>query len=771
MKNKTELLAPASSYASVVAAVNSGCDAIYIGGRTFNARAFADSPDDDGLKEIIDSCHLRGVKVFITLNTLYKNSELQELMSTAHKYYEMGADAFIVQDMGFFLLAKKFFHDIEIHCSTQMTIHNTAASVFFDNAGAERVVLSRELSLDEIKNITSNIKCDTECFVHGALCVSYSGRCLMSSIIGGRSGNRGRCAQPCRMEYSLVKDGKIQKSGYLLSPKDISTVDITDKLCEAGIYSFKIEGRMKSPEYAAQVVSSYRSAIDGKKLSFEDLTDLKQVFNRGGSSTHGYYDCFAGNNMLSPSPKSSGVKIGSVISSDKKGCVIKTDIPLHCGDGIEIWNKKRENTGCGISRELSAGSTLRLDIYGEKGAPVYRSFDKNLSDRLKKANQKFTRQSEIKASLTAKTDMPLKITLTLDKEIEITGGIPMQAQNKPMTAEDIISRLSKTGDTPFKFNFTKYEVDDGLFIPVSVLNNLKRAAVEEAEKHIISSYERKMQLPAVTINKRKLTRPQKFTVFAETLEQLEAALNFSPARIYVELNADTADGIITAAEKAHINNISIFAALPRIERDYYHKEIMPLLQKIENSAVDGYLSRNFPPPETKKQIMYDYTFNAFNTISADYFRNITLSPELTAKELSPLAGDDTEIVVYGRLVLMSTHQCPVGNGTGNKNGRWCSQKGNSDKYFLKDRTGEMMPILTHCRSCTAFILNSKPLYLAHKMQEIKDIGSEFMRLDFTTETYDETQKIMSLYTKALDGEIISPPDFDHTSGHYFRRVQ
>ncbi len=771
MKTKTELLAPASNAASVTAAVNSGCDAIYIGGRTFNARAYADSPDDEGLKEITDMCHKRGVKVFITLNTLYKNSELPQLLETAKNYYEMGADAFIVQDMGFFLLCKRLFPDIEVHCSTQMTIHSTSAAVYFDKMGADRVVLSRELSLEEVKDVTSHISCDTECFVHGALCVSYSGRCLMSSIFGGRSGNRGRCAQPCRMEYTLLKNKNAIKNGYLLSPKDISTADITKKLVDAGIYSFKIEGRMKSPEYVAQVVSSYRRALDGEALTQSDIMDLTQVFNRGGSSTHGYYDCFAGNNMLSPSPKSSGVRAGTVISADKRGCVIKFDIPMHCGDGIEIWNKKRDNSGCGISSELKKGDTLKVDIYGEKGSPVYRSFDKELNDRLKKASIRPVKRMRIKAEAKILQDTPMQLVLKLDENISVNGDIPSIAENKPMTKENIISQLTKTGDTPFEFDFEQADIADGLFIPVSSLKQLKRKAVEAAENYIINKSRRKAADISLEIPKNTLTRPQKLTVFAETAEQLGAALLYKPSRIYVELNKDTLNDILGCLKTAHQNGTQIYAALPRIERNYYKKEISELVETLENSELDGYLLRNYPPVETQKKLMYDYCFNVFNGVSADFFKNVTLSPELSIKELKQISGDGREIVIYGNLVLMSTHQCPVGNGTGSKSGKFCSERANKDTYCLKDRTGSSLPVMTHCRSCTAFILNGAPLFLAHRFKEIASVNAEFMRLDLTTETAEQSKNILDLYTRAFSGEDVPAPDMPHTGGHYFRGVQ
>ena len=776
MRNKTELLAPSSSLKSVIAAVNSGCDAIYIGGKAFSARAFADSPDNEGLKEIIDICHLRGVKVFVTLNTLYKTGELSELLEFARFLYEAGADAFIVQDMGFLLLAKKYFPDIELHCSTQMTIHNTGAAIFFDRFGAERVVLSRELMLDEIKEITDNIHCDTECFVHGALCVCYSGRCLMSSFFGGRSGNRGRCAQPCRMEYALLKDKKVQKRGFLISPKDICTVEMTDKLIKAGIYSFKIEGRMKSPEYVAQTVSAYRAAIDGKKLKRPELDDLKQIFNRGGSFSNGYYTQYAGSDMISPSPKSSGIRIGSVVSSynkgGKSGCVIKTDIALHCGDGIEIWNKKRDNTGSGISAEYAPGDKIKLNVYGEEGAPVYRSYSKELNDRLKVYGEKLVRQSVLKTSFYAHLGEPVRLNIYTDKKIlTFEGCEPQKADKKPMTDDDIISKLTKTGGTPFIFDFEDTDIEEGIFIPVSELNRLRREACEAAEKAIISGFERKCGDIDFKPSKNPLTKPQKLTVFIEKPEMAEAVLPHRPHRIYIELNADTCEGIIKLIKTAHDMGVEIYAALPRIERNEYSKQLAPLVEKAVTNGIDGWLLRNYNSILTEKPVMYDYCFNVTNPVSADFFGNVTLSPELTCREQASISGNGRESLVYGHVVLMSTHQCPIGNSTGTKNGKYCALRGKSG-YSLKDRTGAEMPIMTHCQSCTAFILNSTPLYTAHKWKDITAIGSEFLRLDFTVEDNKTIDMITKTYSDLLrGGEIPEKPDIPYTSGHFFKGVQ
>ena len=332
-KQRVELLSPVGSMDSMVSAVNNGCNAIYLGGKNFNARQSANNFTNEEIKDIIDYCHLRGVKVNLTLNILYKENEIQQVLNFVSEIYSYGIDAIIVQDIGIFNLIKTNFENVALHASTQMTIHNIEGVKFLQNLGFKRVVLSRELTLPEIEHITQNTNIEIEAFVHGAICVSYSGRCLMSSLIGERSGNRGRCAQPCRMEYKLIKNDKVYADNYLLSPKDTSTLPIIDKLVKSGIHTFKIEGRMKSPEYVASVTYNYRKYIDKvnkdefSKIEKDDLKELTQIFNRGGSSITGYYESWSSKSMISPSPKSSGLKIGVVKDYNKKTkkCTIKLD--------------------------------------------------------------------------------------------------------------------------------------------------------------------------------------------------------------------------------------------------------------------------------------------------------------------------------------------------------------------------------------------------------------------------------------------------------------
>ena len=334
---KVEILAPAGSMESLIAAMNKGADAIYLGGNKFSARAYASNFDNDNMIKAVDYAHSYGAKVYVTLNTILKENEIEEAVRYVGFLYEIGVDAIIIQDLGLFKRVKEDYPDFEIHASTQMTIHNGEGALFFKEKGFHRIVLSRELSLDEIKYISKDLGIETEIFVHGALCVSYSGQCLMSSMIGGRSGNRGRCAQPCRMEYTLKGENSGEKKAYLLSPKDTCTLDSIGDIIDSGAYSLKIEGRMKRPEYVAGVVDNYKKAVEKELYKTEynvskGKRELLQLFNRGGFST-AYLHKNLGKDMMSfNNPRNTGLPLGRI---EKNGeILLKENISI--GDGFRF---------------------------------------------------------------------------------------------------------------------------------------------------------------------------------------------------------------------------------------------------------------------------------------------------------------------------------------------------------------------------------------------------------------------------------------------------
>jgi len=400
-----ELLSPAGDFASAKAAINAGADAVYLGGKSFSARSFAQNFTEEELDDIINYAALRNVKIYIAINTLYSNEEIPRVLEFATNMYKSGASAFILQDIGLASLLKDHLPEIELHASTQMTIHSANGVKYMEQLGFSRVILSRELSLPEIKKINKSVNIGTEVFVHGAMCVSYSGQCLMSSLLGGRSGNRGKCAQPCRLPYTMQ-----ETKGYLLSPKDMMTLEILDEITESGVSALKIEGRMKSPEYVYTVTKAYRDKLDGHK---PDIEAVKQIFNRGGGFSTGYY---YGN--------------------------------------IEIQANK----------ELSKP---------------------NPSPKTKIAEKKRNITGEIKI----KINQPAKIKLeNISKESPVKAE---KAISAPMSREEIVTQLSKTGNSPFKVSYKKIDIDEGIFISKQALNQLRRDATEALEAQIIAEIKRK----------------------------------------------------------------------------------------------------------------------------------------------------------------------------------------------------------------------------------------------------------------------------------------
>jgi len=503
-----ELLVPAGDMDSAKAAINGGADAIYLGGKNFSARSFAQNFTDEEIKSLINYAALRGVKIYIAVNTLYNNEEIPKVLEFTYSMYKSGAAAFILQDIGLAYLLKNHLPEIELHASTQMTVHSTGWAKFMKQAGFSRVILSRELSLGELSQINAEAGIETEVFAHGALCVSYSGQCLLSSLVGGRSGNRGKCAQPCRLPYDLLKNGKPVKSGFLLSPKDMMTLEILDDVISTGVTALKIEGRMKSPEYVYVVTKAYREQLDNRKPRIDraTLNDVVQIFNRGGSFSTGYYNNYNGAEMMSiETPKSTGVFCGTVVKYTQGKCTIRFAEKMVPGDGIEIWTSKGAHVGTGINRAIDRNDTATITIEGniEIGNDVYKSYDKRLNDEVKKAKSMDTKKMMVEGRVEAKIGHPVKLVflVTTGKvTVEATSkSLVEQAQKAPMSKDEIIKQLSKTGNAPFTIDYTHADIDENIFISKAVLNEVRREAVETLEREIITALKRecaeKFQIP------------------------------------------------------------------------------------------------------------------------------------------------------------------------------------------------------------------------------------------------------------------------------------
>jgi putative protease len=516
---KPELLAPAGGMEALMAAVENGADAVYLGARAFSARGYASNFSEEELEKAIDYAHLRGVKIYVTVNTLLKGGEIESALMLLSHLREMGVDAIIIQDLGLISLSRKYLPDLPLHASTQMTLHNSEGVVFVKGLGIERVVLSREVSLEDIRKVKERNDVEIEVFIHGALCISYSGQCLLSSLIGGRSGNRGYCAQPCRKKYRLYCNGKqIKTTGsYLLSPKDLNTSSDLGPLIEAGIESFKIEGRMKRPEYVAGVVRIYRRLIDrylkdpaGYSVPEEEGETLTQLFNRGFTSGY-FFGNPRGKLMSRENPHNRGIPAGKVISYDRhtKKLRIKLSNSLRLGDGIMVENAETrpEDKGKIISSmytekgpvyNAGKGEVIEItfDSRAPSGSTVYRTHDKKLMDSLKKESESGALRPNIPIYLTA-TIIPRKPARLEVKDSDSnvvaveSEYLVEKAEKSPTSKAQIEKQLTKLGNTLFEAAELKVNVGEDIFIPVGQLNDLRTKVVSQIENLRISKWKRK----------------------------------------------------------------------------------------------------------------------------------------------------------------------------------------------------------------------------------------------------------------------------------------
>ena len=516
---KPELLAPAGGMEAFVAAVENGADAVYLGARAFSARGYASNFSEKELEEAIDYAHLRGVKVYITVNTLLKEEEVENALKLLSRLREMGTDAIIVQDLGLISLAGKYLPDLPLHASTQMTLHNSEGIEFVKKLRISRVVLSRECSLEEIKRIKERAGTEIEVFIHGALCISYSGQCLLSSLIGGRSGNRGFCAQPCRKKYRLYCEGKLVKTtgSYLLSPKDLNTTSGLGALIEARIESFKIEGRMKRPEYVAGVVRIYRRLIDRYlekperySVSEEEQETLNQLFNRG--FTQGYFFENPRWELMSRgSPQNRGTPVGTITGYDSRSNRIRVKLsrPLSVGDGIMVESEELSSEDKGKiipSMYIRKGQVynartgdiieIPFDSRVRSGNMVYRTYDKKLMDSLKKESESGSLRPKIPVFITATVALgrPIKLEIK-DRDSNVvtieSEYLVEKAKKQPTSKAQIEKQLSKLGNTLFEAAELRVTMERDVFIPVGQLNELRTKAIEQLENLRISKWKRK----------------------------------------------------------------------------------------------------------------------------------------------------------------------------------------------------------------------------------------------------------------------------------------
>lgn len=512
-----ELLAPAGSYESILAAVNAGADAVYAGGRLFGARAYADNPDEEQLIRGIEYCHLHGRKLYLTVNTLLKEHELESVLySYLLPYYENGVDGLIVQDFGVMRFVRECFPGLPVHASTQMTVTGPEGARLLKEEGVTRVVVARELSLEEIRAVTEESGIEVEAFVHGAMCYSYSGRCLFSSLLGGRSGNRGRCAQPCRLPYRV---GNVQsrqgETAFHFSMKDMCALDLLPELLDAGIASLKIEGRMKRPEYTAGVVSVYRKYMDrcgtsGKEnycVEDEDINILLDLYNRGGFSK-GYYQVHNGRDMMSlyrPNHRGTAAVRVSVGKGGKpkftaleplgKGDVLELE-PPGGGSGHDLLSRRSDASGAASGREFTLGEDVgkgepvrisQIKGWHPRDGVIYRTKNTRLLENIKAQYMDRTLREKVTGELIVPADGPASLRLSCrGVRAECRAEIAEPSRNQPTGADTVRRQLSKTGSTPFEFEELKISLADGLFVPVAKLNELRRAGLSLLQEKLLA---------------------------------------------------------------------------------------------------------------------------------------------------------------------------------------------------------------------------------------------------------------------------------------------
>ena len=786
MKN-VELLAPAGSMDSLIAAINNGADAIYLGGSKFSARAYASNFDNETMMRAVDYAHSYGVKVYVTMNTLLKQNELKEALKYVGYLYEIGVDALIIQDTGLINLSKKVYPEFELHASTQMTVHNGEGALYFTEKGLQRIVLSRELSLDEIKHISTDLGIETEIFVHGALCVCYSGQCLMSSMIGGRSGNRGRCAQSCRMQYTLKGETSGEKKGYLLSPKDTCLIEDIDAIIKSGTSSLKVEGRMKKPEYVAGVTQNYRKAIDKiEKHTKFDLVkgknQLAQLFNRQGFAKAYLYKNTGRDMMSFNYAKNTGVFIGKVQENGE--VILEADVAL--GDGIRF-----EDDGFTLSKIMLKGKEVKEAYEGDrvklfpvngykKGYRLFKMSDKKLFDELHDYLKPYKRKVLLTGEVEFKVNAPIILKTTFNgKEYKVYGDIIEEASSRPLSRERVEESLKKSGEIPYKFDNIIFNVFDEGFIRIASLNNLRRELFENILKDTTSSYRRKRVMDEVKVTPSKFNGKLGYIYSCVTKEQLKAlmednsvsniALNVFYSRIKGALNK------VDIKELHEINhNKNIYLKVPEIikqEFDFIIKVIDEL-----SPYIKGLITSNAGIIRKYKDSMFiigDYKLNIYNHEGAEFYGQDVdipcLSLELNRKEIKEVMKDikcKVGVNIYGKTELMVSEYCPVGSTFGNKTSKKeCSMPCIKDNFTLIDRMNEKFRVLcdNHCRS---HILNSLPINLIEEAEEMKTFNIENFRLDFLDESYEEVKDVLSQVNSGKKNE-----NRTYTKGHYRRGVE
>lgn len=791
-----ELLSPAGNYAAFVAAVENGADAVYLGVKDFNARQSAQNFSAEELSRAVEYAHVRKVSIYAALNILLDNREIGPALQTVFEFQSAGVDGIIVQDIGLLNAVRKVFPSLRIHASTQMTVHNPPGVTALAEMGVRRVVLARELGLSDIQAIREQCPAmELELFAHGALCYSYSGQCLMSSVVGGRSGNRGRCAQPCRLAYTLRKNQQDLIQGHLLSPADLCMLEVLPEMAAAGITSLKIEGRMKRPEYVAVVTRVYRRALDRLKdsdwLTPAEIEKAKEemasVFNRRFTLNQ-----WQGKNkqVLSPSrPNNRGMLVGRVEAWEPGGqAFIKLSETLRVGDGIEVWVTSGQNPAAAVDRmecgqtsvtAAEPGAVVRIPLPGRayKGDRVFRTHDAQVMDQALESMQENREEGKlpVRVSVRVKLNEPLLVIISdgegnQGKAESVVSA--SEARKVAISQEQIIEKVGRMGNTPFKIASWHIDLDDGLSIPFSEMNETRRKASESLLQNLLN----KRKPPAVSReafrqrsaeyvtyendasnrNKRKekTAAAPKLSVRTGDIKAAEAAFSAGADRVYLAENfihtRITSKELAALKESAAHHQAQLYLQIPSILRsgDDYPWKIAA------ESGVDGLLAGDlgglFRATETGLPVQADYTLNPFNSLALAQYKTmgadgVCLSPELNLPQLRQLEGwtVPAEYVVHGHQPIMVTEHCVIG-GLLEKGCTHCRQNG----YELRDAKGYGFPVKTD-RYCRMHLFNARQTSLFGSLPELIPLGLAYLRIDGVLYSPDQVQRLVGDYRSGI----------------------
>lgn len=778
-----EVLAPAGSFDTMKAAYKAGANAVYMGGPMFGARAYADNADAGQMLSAIDYAHLHGRKLYMTVNTLLKNTEIEgQLEDYIRPFYEQGLDAVIVQDLGVMEMIHTLFPDMAIHASTQMTVCGTDYGKWLRDHGASRIVTPRELDLSEIADMKQQTGMEIETFVHGALCYCYSGQCLMSSMIGGRSGNRGRCAQPCRLPWTFHSDSR-EKSGYLLSPKDLCSLQLLPDLINAGVDSLKIEGRMKKPEYAALTAYLYRKYTDlyltgGREHYHVDQADLEQLmdlYNRGGF-TDGYFYRHNGQEMMSVKrPNHSGLNIGQGRINRRGEMEIQPMKDLGAGDVLEL----PDGQSVKLDKAVSVGGQLKVKYTGKpfkQTCSVMRTRNESL---IQTVTEQYVKNSDLKEKLygyvSISKDLPARIDVYYrDMHVSSEGAVVQPAQKRPLTEEEIRRRLMKTGGTPFEFDQLEISLEEDCYMTVQELNRFRREALDAVERAVLTPFRR--QQPSIlqpsNDSRKREKRPVSISVLASSRAQVLAASKVDGIRrIYFNYEGND-DLAVEAAAMTHGVGKEFYLAMPYILRNDTKKQCLSKIQKLK-STTDGFLVRNMESLLMLRKAGFDqpcisdYNMYCMNDRAGRVYEQMmdqmTLPVELNRREIAGLqSAVNSEMIVYGYQPLMVSAQCLM-----KTTGKCTKEPG---YYELEDRRHKKFLVHNVCAFCYNLIYNTVPLYLMDVLDEATESGIGGVRLQFVNETGDTVRAMAEACIRALQGERVTVAG-DFTKGHYKRGVE